>query len=477
MPADDMQPRCMSRSLVAAIVLVAPLVACELEPGLEAGSATAAATLPQTVEFANPSGRSATFNVNGTIDLSDGNPFFASFGSNERTCGSCHVPSAGWSITPSEVRARFDATDGFDPIFALVDGADSPAADVSTLAARREAYGMLLTKGLIRVGLPVPPGAEFELVAVDDPYGWASAAQLSLFRRPLPTANLRFLSAVMWDGRESTPLVDGFQTADMLAGDLRIQANSATRDHAEALEALSEGDRAVIVAFQLGLFTAQIHDRDAGYLDERDGDGGPRKASQEPTWFGINDVLGGDPTGAPFDPEVFRVYDEWSGATGKGWAARRAIARGQALFNTRTFAISGVRGVNDVLGVASLAGTCTTCHDTPGAGNHSTRLPLDLGLTDADRRTPDLPLYTLRNRTTGEEIQTTDPGRAMITGRWADVALFKGPILRGLAARPPYFHNGSAATLADVVAFYDERFAIGLTASEAADLAAFLDAL
>ncbi len=53
---------------------------------------------------------------------------------------------------------------------------------------------------------------------------------------------------------------------------------------------------------------------------------------------------------------------------------------------------------------------------------------------------------------------------------------FKGPILRGLAGRPPYFHNGSAATLLDVVRFYDVRFAIGFTAAERADLAAFLGA-
>jgi len=65
----------------------------------------------------------------------------------------------------------------------------------------------------------------------------------------------------------------------------------------------------------------------------------------------------------------------------------------------------------------------------------------------------------------------------MITGKWADVSKFKGPILRALAARAPYFHNGSAATLEDVVQFYDRRFNIGLAAQEKADLVAFLRAL
>ncbi len=65
----------------------------------------------------------------------------------------------------------------------------------------------------------------------------------------------------------------------------------------------------------------------------------------------------------------------------------------------------------------------------------------------------------------------------MITGQFADVGKFKGPILRGLAARAPYLHNGSAQTLTDVVDFYDSRFHIGFTAQEKSDLVAFLSSL
>lgn len=72
---------------------------------------------------------------------------------------------------------------------------------------------------------------------------------------------------------------------------------------------------------------------------------------------------------------------------------------------------------------------------------------------------------------------TTDPGRALITGKWKDVGRFKGPILRGLAARAPYFHNGSARDLAAVVEFYDQRFDLHLTDQEKADLVAFLRSL
>ena len=142
--------------------------------------------------------------------------------------------------------------------------------------------------------------------------------------------------------------------------------------------------------------------------------------------------------------------------------------------------ISGVSGLNDeVQGDinAEIQGSCTTCHNIPNAGNHSVPLPLDIGISDASRRTADMPLYTLQNKLTGEEIETTDPGRALITGKWKDIARFKGPTLRSVASRPPYFHDGSASDLNAVVDFYDTRFNIELTDQEKADLVAFLGAL
>jgi cytochrome c peroxidase len=233
------------------------------------------------------------------------------------------------------------------------------------------------------------------------------------------------------------------------------------------------------VVFELSLFTAQTFDNEAKELTGRQGDGGPANLAAKTFYFGINDVVSGDyRTNVPFTPVVFHTYDAWTNASGSGIeAARRAVARGQALFNTKPIAISGVKGINDDLGIAVLPGTCTTCHDTPHAGNHSIPAPLDIGLTDASRRTPDMPLYTLRRISDGETIQTTDPGRALITGKWRDIGRFKGPILRALSGRAPYFHNGSAADLGSVVDFYNTRFGIGLTAAEKADMIAFLKTL
>jgi len=439
---------------------------------LIAASATAVTTLasgngPNMFGYADSSGIVRTYDVNGAIDLQ--NPFFQSLGTNGRSCASCHRPEDGWTIVPSHVQARFENSGGEDPIFRTNDGANSPWADVSTIDARRAAYNMLLTKGLIRVGIGVPSNAEFELVDVDDPYHYASASELSLFRRPLPSTNLNFLSAVMWDGRETF-------ASQSIHFDLSDQANGATLGHAAATNPLTDAQRNAIVDFETSLYTAQAVDNAAGVLNAQLGTGGPLALSQQPFYLGINDALS-----SGFNARAFTLFDGWRDLSSTErdpyTEARAAVYRGQEIFNTRTFTVSGVRGVNDALQVPALNATCTVCHDTPNVGNHSVSLPLDLGLTAESMRTPDMPLYTFRNKTTGEIVKTTDPGRALVTGKWRHMSTFKGPILRGLAARAPYFHNGIAATLAGVVNFYNTRFNIGLSAQEKSDLAAFLSTL
>ncbi len=451
----------MSRLVHARVILSVSISAVAAATVIASGNA------PNLFGFENPSGLARTLNANGAIDLQ--NPFFQSLGTNGRSCASCHDAAAGWSIAPSHVQERFEATQGTDPLFRTNDGSNSPLADVSTVPARRRAYNMLLSKGLIRVGIGVPSNAEFELLDVDDPYGYASASELSLFRRPLPTTNLTFLSAVLWDGRETF--------ADQsIHFDLSDQANGATLGHAAATNSLTPGQREAIVNLEVGLYTAQAVDDSAGVLNAQGGAGGPHELSRQPFSIGINDALS-----PGFNSHAFTLFDGWerirSSERDHFTAARSAVYRGQQIFNTRTFTVAGVRGVNDALHVSALTATCTVCHDTPNVGNHSVPLPLDLGLTDAALRTPDMPLYTFRNKTTGETVKTTDPGRALITGKWRHMSTFKGPVLRGLAARAPYFHNGFAATLDEAVNFYNNRFSIGLTPAEKADLVAFLKAL
>jgi cytochrome c peroxidase len=448
----------------------------------------------------NESGRATTINVAGFPVVATTNPFFLDLGINGRRCVTCHQPANNMSVTPAGIQARFQATGGTDPIFRTNDGSNSPHADVSTVAARRAAYSMLLTKGLIRVGIAIPANAEFELVAVNDPYGYAgnnaNGNELSLFRRPLPATNLNFLSTVMWDGRET--LEKGIAAA--IHFDLAEQANGATQGHAQDPHPIDQATRDQIVAYEIGNYTAQVFDDTAGALDAAGAQGGPVHLAQQPFVFGVNDPLGCNPLGANctgsnphFNPVVFTEYDSWENHSGGVRnQARAAVARGQTLFNTLPIPIQGVSGINDDFKVHQVIGTCTVCHDTPHAGDHSVPAPLNIGIADPavslahggdgvhnqfGLPVGDMPVYTLRNTTTGEIKVVTDPGRALITGKWKDVGRFKGPILRGLAGRGPYFHNGSAATLQDAVNFYDKRFELGLTDEQKADLVAFLRTL
>jgi len=446
------------------------------------------------VSSSDPSGQVATLSANGSIDL--GNPFFQSLGTNGRTCATCHVQANGFGLSAATAQAVFAASGGADPLFARVDGANCPA----TTAPGAAGHSLLLNNGLIRVGITVPDSADFTIEVIHDPYGCAlagSPAAASMYRRPLPTTNLRFLSTVMFDGRETVrPLSDGATFPANLRTDLAHQAMDATLGHAQAAVAPTAAQLAAIVDFELALFTAQRVDDAAGVLNAQGANGGPDALTSAPYYPGINDPLGGNPTGAAFSATAFSVYAPWQDlkSSSRYTDARRAIARGEAIFNTHPLTITNVAGLNDVLGMTTINGTCTTCHDTPNVGNHSLPVPLDIGTShaaayEADGRVaaallqlsaPDLPIFRVTCTSgplAGTVRYTSDPGRALITGHCADLGRVKGPILRGLASRAPYFHNGAAASLSEVVAFYNLRFQMGLTSQEAADLVAFLRSL
>lgn len=495
----------MMRPTIRAAFLVAPLLFASGSGNAPVQAATVSsssrdigrsAPVPQP----NDEGSALTFTATGFIDNS--NPFFKPFG-NGRSCASCHTEGNGWSIGPASLRARFNNSNGTDPVFRVNDGATSPLAPVTTLEQKRLAYAMLLSKGLIRVGMPIPAGAEFTLVKADDPYHYASAKELSLFRRPLPSTNLKFASSVMWDGREtfanpkSTMCILNARPAECFASidfGLLDQANSAVKGHAEAAAGLTAAEQRAIVDFEKGLFTAQVTSKTAGSLTDAGALGGPVNLSKNAGYWGINDVDAGDyVTHAPFNRNVMTMFSAWRNLAAPPAPPRRgappapppsaqnqaraSIARGEQIFNNKPFTVTRVPGFTDNLRVALQRATCASCHSTPNVGSHSVARMFNIGTSDANLRTPDLPLYTLRNNTTGEVIETTDPGSALVTGKWKDIGKVKTPSLRGLAARSPYFHNGSAGSVEDVVRFYDRRFRVGFTPQEAADLAAFLKAL
>ena len=426
----------MKRLLFGALVSFGS-VGCVVEEGVETEELSSVQSdlgliLPNNFPLLNPLGFSTTYSTDGYVSF--GNEFFADLGTNDRTCGTCHKAGEGWTVSAQNVRLLFELSRGTNPIFRTNDGSNRPDADVSTFAKRRQAYSMLLSRGTIRVGIGVPAGAEFELIAVDDPYGYASATELSLFRRPLPAANLAFIPAVMWDGR-----VTGATIPDALAE----QANGATQGHAARPDPLTQETREAIVEFETALSNAQQYTWGLGSLDKGGANGSAEALVEQ-----------------AFVNSRFNLFDGWQNSP---IAARRAVWRGQELFNTKTRPNGG--------------GACRGCHSAENVGTNVNGTFFNVGVSNADRRQADQPLYTFRRLSTNETLQTTDPGRALITGRWTDMNRFKVPSIRALGARAPYFHDGGADTLQEVVALYESTLGFDFTPAEEADLVAFMSAL
>src|SRR5580658_3206900 len=363
--------------------------------------------IPNGTSFLNPNGASQT---NSTVagGIAETGLFFQSLGTNGRSCSTCHQPSDGMSVSALNVSLRFIQSQGLDPIFRPVDGSNCDHnIDVSTLQGRYSAYSLLRTRGLIRIFLAVPSGADYAVTAVNNPYGCNELNVLSQYRRPLPSTNLRFLSAVMFDGRESTPLTGTTKILyanypGSLQSDLAHQSLDATITHAQGDGTRpTPAEQTEIVNFEMALFTAQSFGFFTGPLNSAGASGGPMPLVTQPFFISINSSIhallpngpeqpGGlmTPGDGQFTSNIFNLYNAWSGLP--SYDLRASVARGQTIFNARPITITGVAGINDDVsegglvsgGIPSLTGTCGTCHDTPNVGNHSFPTPLNIGTGD-----------------------------------------------------------------------------------------------
>jgi len=104
--------------------------------------------------------------------------------------------------------------------------------------------------------------------------------------------------------------------------------------------------------------------------------------------------------------------------------------------------------------IFSGAGKCSSCHSGPL-------------FTDADKRLHD----------PSEVVSEPEPGDAPSYASRSATKQYRTTPLRALWQHAPYFHNGSAATLEDVVTMYNEKKSLGLSKAERADLAEYLKSL
>jgi cytochrome c peroxidase len=432
-------------------------------------------TVANAVE--NEYGVAQTVHASGVIDRT--NPFFLALGTNPRSCETCHAAGMGWTLTAEGAHDLFRESQGLDPLFNLVDTGNRPDAVIATLRDRIKTFKpTLVERGLIRFKRTINPAAEFAVTAVVDPSGFSDLTQVLSFRRPTATANESKASSITWTGG---PAVVADNLLAVFPGGVKL--------HEQGAVVPTPAQSAAARDFMIGVNFAQIIDKHAGRLDDDGALGGPTNLVAQPFYLGINDIQGNDPQGHPFTNRSMTLFDAWAKydrdrdhrhhrCDSAVAEARASIYRGQEIFNSYPIEISGVAGVNDVLGQPVVHGTCTTCHNTPNVGGHSVFRMFNTGVADESRcKSGALPVLTLQNKVTGEIRKVCDMGRATSTGKWNDIGAFRAPPLRGLASREPYFHDGSADELSDVIKFYSSRFGLHLSSSERKDLEAFLGAL
>ncbi len=499
----------------------APVGAVDSEPSATAWWAPGnGRTLAALATYRDDNGSIGILNADGAVDTR-GHPFFDALGTNGRACVTCHQPANSMSLSTEMIRRRWDETQGKDPLFAPVDGMNCPHLP----AEDPKSHSLLLERGLIRVFLPWPPRAadgsriepEFTLEVVRDPtgcnthpeYGLNSAnPMVSIYRRPRPVANLRYVThegfgVFAFIGKNGLPAsrdpVTGHPSAMNLLADARqptleTQAVEGAVTHLQFEGKLDDARLRRITDFERQLYAAQSRHVGAGDLMETEG----------PPGLGVRNVAAGRDglLGNNITNYVIPLAGKWKElpksddpAIDRQNRQRESVARGHDVFMFRTFWIRDAMHLNTV-GLGNPAKrTCATCHGMHMMGMDVANGWMDIGTTNLpwareeprnpwNARQPQLPLFKITCKPTvpphpflGRVIYTQDPGRALISGKCNDVGTIVMQQLRGLSARAPYFSNGSAATLRELVDFYDRRFNIDYTEQEKEDLVNFLATL
>jgi cytochrome c peroxidase len=457
-------------------------------------------SMPLTASVDDPTGSLRIYNNDGGV-RTGGHAFFEPIGTNGRACVTCHQPSNAMSLSTQIVQERWVETRGKDPVFAAIDGSNCPNLPQEL----RSSHSLLLDRGVFRIYLPWPGKAadgtaikpDFKIEVVRDPtgcntdpvYGLHSAnPTISVYRRPRMVANLKYVlgsSEVFATGTSSVNTA-GMLTADGREPSLEAQAIDAALAHEQAGKTPTEQQLEDILEFESQIYVAQDFDVKAGDLSEVDG---PFALS---AWnLGKGKVNAGQ-AGAP----VFMAQGDWTtfddgGSDVEKRAFRASVVRGNAIFSSREFAIGETANLHLPDGSAvpahkAATGSCATCHSAPMTGTAKGHGWMDIGTTtQAEAQdAPDLPLFKITCNADAEPhpylgrvIYTNDPGRALVTGKCKDVGSIVMQQFRGLSARAPYFANGSAKDLREVVDYYDRRFSIGLTERDKQDLINFMGVL
>ena len=458
---------------------------------------------PERASYPDATGIVTVIHVGGAVETR-GHPFFTAIGRNGRACITCHQPADGMSVSAESLQARWTQTHGEDAIFAASDGSNCPSQPQQFASS----HSLLLTRGLFRIARPWPPHGpdghpilpQFTIEVMHDPtgcnldpvYGLKSTHPVvSVYRRPRPAANHNYVTSYgfAFDPKSGLPLaIDpatglryaGNLLADRRARTLEEQALDALRTHLARYGPLDAAQMREIIGFESHVYVAQSADWVGGSLTDAGAQGGPDALAA-----GKAAVLDN-----PRDPQWAEFaswgHDSDPRETPAQRAFRASVMRGIGIFNERTFLITDSAGLNSMNFGNPTRNTCSFCHNMTRTGMDVAPGQVDLGTTNepfADPA-PDLPLFKLTCEAKypphpflGRVVYTHDPGLALTTGKCADIGRITIQDMRGLAARPPYFSNGSARTLRSIVDFYDRRYHIGFTEQDKKDLVHLLSVL
>lgn len=120
-------------------------------------------------------------------------------------------------------------------------------------------------------------------------------------------------------------------------------------------------------------------------------------------------------------------------------------------------------------------GACAACHGGPMLNTREDGERFaNNGVSARNRLGNEVNAYAFDG---GPVLHSSDPGRALSTGRAADFEAFKIPSLFNVRNTAPYFHDASAKTLEEAVRHYDAAGIVSLSDSDVTDLLDFLERL
>ncbi|HEV7289837.1 hypothetical protein [Sphingomonas sp.] len=455
---------------------------------------------PAQLDYRNANGTLRLLLDNGPMETKD-HPFFTAIGPNGRACVTCHQPADAMSLSAASAARQWQRNGAKDPLFAASDGSNCP----SLPQGERASHSLLIDHGLIRIARPWPPKdvkPDFTIEVVRDPstcnldarHGLKGAGMVSVFRRPRPVANFKYIEAMgfAYDPKAGMPLpvdpetgkpVSGNLMADGRVPTLEAQMRDAAGAHLGFLKNLDKGDIARILDFERRIYAAQQIDVAGGPLDG-DGSMGGTKTLQV-SQAGRLGSDGGIPVWSEFEAWEKMPAAVKAKLSPEVVAFRESVARGARVFRDKTFLITDTAGINSPIGFGNpVRNSCVFCHNMSYMGMDVAPGQVDLGTTNqpfADPA-PHLPLFRITctgkpHPHYGRTILTSDPGFALTTGKCADVGRITLQSLRGMSARAPFFSNGSAKDIRTVIDYYERRYNIGYAEQEKRDLENLMRAL